>query len=243
MAVALILLSPSGGKSQSSSIADRLPNLPPPQVHPLPASLAAWQDKDQSGGYFDQVTPVEVGYFIWSRFPVRVYVEPAGTDRPSQRWTSAVLQAVQDWQAYIPLQMVQQPEVADISFGRGGLPIRFSREAKHGPTGRVRSAETRFELYTRPDPSSGQPYLWHRAAIRIRPTQTEPYIRAAARHELGHALGIWGHSSNAADVMYFSQVRQPPPISARDMNTLKKVYEQPTSLGWPLPASTPELKK
>ncbi|MFN4955672.1 MAG: peptidase, partial [Aphanizomenon sp.] len=32
--------------------------------------------------------------------------------------------------------------------------------------------------------------------------------------------------------MYFSQVRNPPFISVRDVNTLKRVYEQPTGLGW-----------
>jgi predicted Zn-dependent protease len=33
-------------------------------------------------------------------------------------------------------------------------------------------------------------------------------------------------------VPYFSQVRNPPPISPRDVNTLKRIYQQPTSLGW-----------
>jgi len=45
-------------------------------------------------------------------------------------------------------------------------------------------------------------------------------------------LGIWGHSLLQTDIMYFSQVRKPPFISIRDVNTLKRVYEQPTSLGW-----------
>jgi hypothetical protein len=35
--------------------------------------------------------------------------------------------------------------------------------------------------------------------------------------------------------MYFAQVRTPPVISARDINTLKRVYQQPTQLGWPIP--------
>jgi hypothetical protein len=32
--------------------------------------------------------------------------------------------------------------------------------------------------------------------------------------------------------MYFAQTRDIPPISSRDINTLKKVYQQPTQLGW-----------
>jgi hypothetical protein len=38
--------------------------------------------------------------------------------------------------------------------------------------------------------------------------------------------------STVTDVMYFAQTRDIPPISSRDINTLKKVYQQPTQLGW-----------
>jgi predicted Zn-dependent protease len=57
------------------------------------------------------------------------------------------------------------------------------------------------------------------------------YIASAARHEFGHALGIWGHSPQPEDVMYYSQVQSPPNISPRDINTLKKIYQQTTRLG------------
>jgi predicted Zn-dependent protease len=68
----------------------------------------------------------------------------------------------------------------------------------------------------------------------LSPSQTGNYVVAAARHELGHALGIWGHSPLQTDALYFSQVRNPPTISSSDVNTLKRVYQQPTSLGWSL---------
>ncbi|MBA3924661.1 MAG: peptidase, partial [Nostocaceae cyanobacterium] len=68
--------------------------------------------------------------------------------------------------------------------------------------------------------------------IILSPSQTGEYLSAATRHEFGHALGIWGHSPLQTDTMYFSQVRHPPAISPRDVNTLKKIYAQPTSLGW-----------
>jgi predicted Zn-dependent protease len=71
--------------------------------------------------------------------------------------------------------------------------------------------------------------------IQLSPDQSDRYTLATARHELGHALGIWGHSPLETDAMYFSQVRDSPEISIRDVNTLKHIYEQPTRLGWPLP--------
>jgi hypothetical protein len=32
-------------------------------------------------------------------------------------------------------------------------------------------------------------------------------------------------------------VNAPPDISERDLRTLKRVYEQPTRLGWPIPST------
>ncbi len=203
-----------------------------PKPHPLPPSLAQWQDKTNNGDYFDQVTPTEVGYLIWSRFPVRVYVEApkAVSDKQAQAWVTGVLEAVQEWGVYLPLKVVEQREVADISIVRSRPPLQ-------GNPPRARSAETRYELYI------SNNVLSHRFTILLSPSQTGKYLQAAARHELGHALGIWGHSPLQSDALYFSQVRNPVPISARDVNTLKRVYEQPTQLGWLLVSESNQGKK
>ncbi|GAP93604.1 matrixin family metalloprotease [Leptolyngbya sp. NIES-2104] len=190
--------------------------LPAPRIHPLPAMLAQWNDR--SGDYFDQVEKTAPEYLIWSRFPVKVYVQPG--DARSQTWVNLMTQAVNEWKQYFPLEFVDRPESADIFIDRSSIPLKFP------PTERVRFADTRFELYEQDG------ILRHRMRIRIQPNRPNLSLLAAARHELGHALGIWGHSPLESDVMYFSQVRTPPVISARDTNTLKRVYEQPTRLGW-----------
>lgn len=173
---------------------------------------------NRSGDYFDRIAKTPPEYLLWSRFPVKIYVQPP--DLRSQAWNRAIGQAVQDWSKYLPLQKVEQKESADIVIDRSAIPIRFPLAE------RVRFADTRYELYDR------ESILLHRVTVRIQPNQPDLSLLAAARHELGHALGIWGHSTEQTDVMYFSQVRTPPPISSRDVNTLKRIYEQPTRLGW-----------
>lgn len=196
--------------------------LPPLQTHPLPSSLAQWHDPDSQGDYFSQVIPTQVGYFIWTQFPVKVYLQPISTSpKANQTWTEAALQAVLEWSAYLPLQVVSDSSLADIT-------IRWS-DPNRQITGRIRSAETQYELYV-----NQFGVLSHRFTIFIRPRQIPQSILAAIRHELGHALGIWGHSPLETDTLYFSQVRNPPKVSVRDVNTLKRVYEQPTRLGWSL---------
>ncbi|MEH1943010.1 MAG: peptidase [Nostoc sp.] len=204
-----------------------LPPLFPPKPHPLPPTLAQWQDSTNSGDYFSQVTTTQVGYLVWSQFPVRVYVEPpkAVSEKQAQAWVNAVLQGVREWSIYLPLTIVEQPEVGDITIVRKAPPLQISPGSN---ITRARSAQTTYELYT------SNNVLSHRFTILLSPSQTGEYLIAASRHEFGHALGIWGHSPLQTDALYFSQVRKPSPISARDVNTLKRVYEQPTSLGWSL---------
>jgi predicted Zn-dependent protease len=68
--------------------------------------------------------------------------------------------------------------------------------------------------------------------MEVSPNFAGVSLLATIRHEFGHALGIWGHSPKSSDALYFSQVSDPPAISVGDINTLKKIYQQPTKLGW-----------
>lgn len=212
----LIIFSPA---ASVSSLPDSLPAL---QVRDLPPTLANWQDATDSGDYFDRVKPPNVGHLLWSKFPIKVCVQtPVNTNKPED-WVDIVLGVVREWAVYLPLAVVDNSEVADIRIVRQAPPLRQGL--------RARSGEAVYELYVGRE--GGKNVLSHRFIVYLNPNQVGKYVAAVARHELGHALGIWGHSSIETDVLYFSQVRNPPPISARDINTLKRVYQQPTRLGW-----------
>lgn len=197
-----------------------------PKTHTLPTELQNWIPASETQNYFDQIQKLPLGYLLWSNFPVQIFVGPShfSDESRSTAWTNDVRDAIAEWQPFFPIEITALQEEADISIEQ----VRPKRTSQ----GRIRSAQATPKVYCEGD------RLQHRFKIEISPSQTGQYIKAATRHELGHALGLWGHSKNAEDVLYFSQISNPPEISARDINTLKKVYEQPTLLGWPSPHCT-----
>lgn len=213
-------------------------SLPDLQPHPLPTSLAQWEDIDRRGDYFNLIETTPVGYLVWSQFPIKVYVEqPTAQDNTAegirfQQWVRAVKDAISQWNVYLPLQEINESELADIVIIRSSV----EREIQLNPdTGlydipQAITAQTTYEFYVREKPQ----VLAHKMTIRISPDLGENATLAAARHELGHGLGIWGHSDKESDALYFSQVRDTPTITVRDINTLHKIYQQPTRLGWEL---------
>ena len=210
-------------QSDAASLNTLNHRLPSPQIHPLPATLTNWKDSTDNSDYFNEVKSLEFGYLVWSQFPIKVYVEQVTDSNSSQSWSKTVLNSVLEWGVYLPLEVVDELEKADIRI------LHESPLLRQGQL-RARSGETRYELYV--SKQGDKSILSHRCTIWLNPSQTGKYIAAVARHEFGHGLGIWGHSPVDTDVMYFAQVRTPPPISVRDINTLKRVYEQPTRLGW-----------
>ena len=213
-------------------------DLPPQKVHPLPDFLANWEDNTLSGDYFKQIEQTPLGYLVWSEFPVTIFVqkptrvssEKTAADLRYQQWIATVEQAIVQWQAYFPLKETADKDAADIIV----LRSRPKREVKLNPQTnlfdipRAVTAETTYEFYIKQNPAT----IAHKMQIQISPSYTGIALLATARHEIGHALGLWGHSLNKQDALYFSQVRNPSEISHRDINTLKSIYQNPTRLGW-----------
>nr|AZB71518.1 peptidase [Synechococcus elongatus PCC 11801] len=201
------------------------------QVHPLPAS---WADLPQTGNhYLEAIAPSRYGYLVWAVSPLCVYVEPASLgstaeEQRQQQWQQAVNQALADWQPYFDLQLVSDPAKADISIWRRSPPLRRNAE---GQLDRARTAETTLLFYREGDRALP------RYRIDLGLTQGFAGLVSTARHELGHAFGLWGHSDQPEDVMYVAQSSRNIQLTERDLETLRRLYQQPTQLGWPLPRS------
>lgn len=228
---AVLLVSSSVTPSHSSEN----PDLPPLKAHELPQFIVNWQNTSNED-YFEQIEPTPLGYLVWSKFPVKVYVEQpqviedTAANKRFRDWALTVKKAIAEWNEYFPLQETTERESADIVV----LRSQPEREITLNPdTGlynipRAIAAQTNYAFYPAKNPAT----IALRMTVQLSDRFMGKSLLATVRHELGHALGIWGHSPNESDALYFSQVSQPPPISARDLNTLKKIYQQPTRLGW-----------
>jgi predicted Zn-dependent protease len=230
----IILISHQAAYSNVRSQPQDTSNLPPLKVHALPKFLATWQ-KNNQGDYFNQIESTPLGYLVWSQFPLKIYVdsvtpENTAANQRFQQWTIAARKAIAEWNVYLPLQEVREKDIADILV----LRSQPERATKLNPdTGlydipRAVTAQTKYKFYLTAESAAIAP----RMTVQVSPNFTGVALLATIRHELGHALGIWGHSPKSVDALYFSQVSNPPAISKRDINTLKKIYQQPTRLGW-----------
>ncbi len=55
---------------------------------------------------------------------------------------------------------------------------------------------------------------------------SEEEAQWTCKHEVGHALGMYGHSSNSDDIMFYSLSLKPvTQLSQRDKNTIMRVYQ------------------
>jgi predicted Zn-dependent protease len=193
----------------------------------LPEAMHPSHYLSEAGDYYFEVAS-EAEENLWTTFPVKVDLGSA----PQIKWIQGAREAFNIWKAMFPLQLVIHTEEANIRVSwvtepqiNGAAGEEWERptwEEVGGEMKGTRICTISVDLSTRD---------W-----------TKDEMRAILLHEMGHALGIKGHSDSKKDIMYWqmqdkarhiylpndpfpllwrSLVKQP---SQRDMNTLIRLY-------------------
>lgn len=175
-------------------------------------------------------TGIDTIGFHWpaDRLPVRLWVEqvdplPANTARGIATWRDQFLYG--EWDAAI----VGDSATADVIVVSGVPPgpqlsaIRLASAMAPQCAGAtdVEVSEDHTELrlpiriYINPEAAPGTPGL-------------DTCLALTTTHEIGHSLGIFRHSPNPADLMYFNPTAQSP--TDRDRTTAEVLYHLPSTV-------------
>ncbi len=234
-------------KSANLTKAVAVPNTFPPHFFRIePASANSDDDSnDKENDYFETVMDASKNrIFKFEKMPVTIAIA-AAADRG---YTAAALAACGDWErrtdGMIKFTPLTRPEGARIKLTWAHLGNKTdSHDSTLGghtvtkwtkkPSGRLSLLSVGaipVPLYI---PSRGPKYTVPPQEIEINLDLIDTKdadiryltLRNIVAHELGHALGLLGHSQNKGDLM-FPITDEHSRISQRDLNTIRKLYSK-----------------
>lgn len=179
-----------------------------------------------AGDYYWQIADTSEGE-EWQKFPVTVFLGSA----PEIKWQQGAREAYDIWAAVFPLGLVAFPD-------RGDLRVGWEESQLLGQ-GHAGEELDWVQIKRVGDQMTGRRIAIIRMDLSRNWSKDE--MRAIVLHELGHALGIKGHSETLKDIMYMQmqeksrQIYVPGPFpvfwkslvknpSQRDINTLLRLY-------------------
>ncbi len=183
----------------------------------------------ETSDYFDHVTLFSDGRITrFTQMPIRVHISP--TLRPLP-YLTAIRYAMNTWESAtngkIRFQETETPEQADIRVNptySGRLAFLDTRLGSAKLTRLSQEASTAGQRSNTAIDFTVEVVLVLEGDGTIGELSEEE-MRTVCLHELGHAIGLWGHSPDTDDACHATATAQHP--TSRDINTLLKVYDTP----------------
>jgi predicted Zn-dependent protease len=182
-----------------------------------------------SSDYLSEIPRTGLNPWPKSRMPIKIFIEPADqVEGYKTSYGNDLNAALSVWESvlssYLSFQLVDKKDGCDIyihwSHDTSNAVMKAEGgDCKHRATGMGMDYADVTLLTLDPSPS-----------IKL----ADPLVSWVCMHELGHALGIGGHSSNPADVMFFAspQSNKMPALSQRDLDTFHKLYGEKLPDTW-----------
>jgi len=193
----------------------------------VPVSYSSQADAD--GHYLSEVT--QMGHLRWhlEKMPLKVFIEDgSGTPGYQSYYQDYMRKAFNEWQektsGTVRWQEVGSPNQADIV-------CVWTDEAKTNGPG-VEAGETKSTIGV--NRFTGEQNIIRARISVLTSLMGRPFsdldTYKTCLHEVGHAIGMEGHSSTPSDIMYPVLNRaQTPYLKSRDLNTISALYSAPSS--------------
>ncbi|MCA9801046.1 MAG: tetratricopeptide repeat protein [Cyanobacteria bacterium HKST-UBA02] len=182
-----------------------------------------------SADYFAGVTPGgRICFWPRQKMPVKIFIAPGSPgDGYRDSFTRILFEAFSEWAKALDNRIVftylAGPQGADIICDWTGDPSRVVQQG-----GQAEGGLTRFAGQPSPD---GRFMLINSARMTIlcaprgATAISDDDMKKVCLHEVGHAVGLNGHSDNNTDVMFYSESPSVwPALTKRDKETIRRVY-------------------
>jgi tetratricopeptide (TPR) repeat protein len=176
------------------------------------------------------VTSRQANRWPAQRLPLKYFIHRNAMENMQAHYPDLFKTCLRKWQEasanHLAFLEVNNPQMADIE-------LRFTNDLKQVATQEgaapVEQGIARTSVYDS-DTTFNTIEKSIITILLIRPFSKAPLnddqMKETMLHELGHSLGLGGHSPHASDIMNFSQnFKQLPALTKRDKRTMARLYE------------------
>ncbi|HEY9786284.1 MAG TPA: matrixin family metalloprotease [Candidatus Obscuribacterales bacterium] len=180
----------------------------------------------------DLLAEKDLRHWPQERFPLKVHIEDGrGVKGYRPSFSQYIVEALDTWNkasgGKLGYKLVENPSEADLRVRWTSDPVTImENNRERGEAGITR---LQSEVSDEPVPKivSAEILIGTVASWYGKGVVDEEEVKGTCIHEVGHAMGISGHSRNVNDIMYFGRsARQMNALTKRDKSTIARLYYQ-----------------